>query len=216
MTTPTRHPQLHQQTEAQATIVSTTEPSPTVLLRLSELEKKVEAYSKVDHSEILKRRSRSDRERIPSRSNEKRTAHLLTKCKTQPMPSSTDKICNAEEPVHNDANGKNDQPVMLKRFNLNVDDGPEQTWFNDLVNAEKDPLTFDDLMATPIDFTKFAMNRLKKDKITKADLVGPVYKLLKGTCRSSIELEYNMEQCYLALSDQLDWANPEGDRCPYD
>ncbi|GJY41441.1 hypothetical protein Tco_0428711 [Tanacetum coccineum] len=86
----------------------------------------------------------------------------------------------------------------------------KKTWFNDMVNAEKNPLTFDDLMATPIDFTKFAMNHLKKDKITKADLVGPVYKLLKGTCRSSIELEYNMEQCYLALSDQLDWANPEG------
>ncbi|GJW80324.1 hypothetical protein Tco_0144299 [Tanacetum coccineum] len=40
-------------TEAQATIVSTTEPSPTMLLRLSELEKKVEAYSKVDHSEVF-------------------------------------------------------------------------------------------------------------------------------------------------------------------
>ncbi|GKF98092.1 hypothetical protein Tco_0296875 [Tanacetum coccineum] len=54
-----------------------------------------------------------------------------------------------------------------------VDDGPEQTWFNDLVNAEKDPLPFDELMATSIDFTKFAMNHLKKDKITIADLVGP-------------------------------------------
>ncbi|GJQ90826.1 hypothetical protein Tco_0001965 [Tanacetum coccineum] len=99
---------------------------------------------------------------------------------------------------------------------INVDDGHEQTWFNDLVNAEKDPLTFDYMMATPIDFTKFAMNRLKKDKLTKADLVGPIYKLLKGTCRSSIELEYNIEQCYLALMDQLDWTNPEVDRCPYD
>ncbi|GKE44366.1 hypothetical protein Tco_1471650 [Tanacetum coccineum] len=54
------------------------------------------------------------------------------------------------------------------------------------------------------------------DKLTKAYLVGPVYKLLKGTCKSSIELEYNIEKCYLALSDQLDWKNPEGDICPYD
>ncbi|GJU43185.1 hypothetical protein Tco_1200451 [Tanacetum coccineum] len=38
-------------------------------------------------------------------------------------------------------------------------------------------------------------NRLKLDKITKADLVGPIYNLLKGTCQSSIELEYNMEEC---------------------
>ncbi|GJU90844.1 hypothetical protein Tco_1303267 [Tanacetum coccineum] len=69
-------------------------------------------------------------------------------------------------------------------------------------------------MATPIDFSKFAMNRLKIDKLTKAHLIGPVYNLLKGTCQSSIELEYNMEECYKALSDQLDWNNSEGDRYP--
>ncbi|GKB44351.1 hypothetical protein Tco_0889293 [Tanacetum coccineum] len=53
------------------------------------------------------------------------------------------------------------------------------------------------------------------DKLTKAHLVGPVYNLLKGTCQSSIELEYNMEECYKALSDQLDWNNLEGDSCPF-
>nr|GFC51655.1 hypothetical protein [Tanacetum cinerariifolium] len=25
-----------------------------------------------------------------------------------------------------------------------------------------------------------------------------------------------MEECYKALSDQLDWNNPKGDRCPFD
>ncbi|GJR71499.1 hypothetical protein Tco_0083864 [Tanacetum coccineum] len=53
-----------------------------------------------------------------------------------------------------------------------VDDQPEQTWFNDMVSAKKDPLTFDKLIATPIDFSKFVKNRLKLDKIIKADLVG--------------------------------------------
>ncbi|GJW03051.1 retrovirus-related pol polyprotein from transposon TNT 1-94 [Tanacetum coccineum] len=66
------------------------------------------------------------------------------------------------------------------------------------------------------DFFKFAMNRLKINKLTKAHLVGFVYNLLKGTCQSSIELEYNMEECYKALSNQLDWNNHEGDRCPFD
>ncbi|GJT32107.1 retrovirus-related pol polyprotein from transposon TNT 1-94 [Tanacetum coccineum] len=59
-------------------------------------------------------------------------------------------------------------------------------------------------------------HRLKKDKITKADLKGPVFQLLKGTCRSSVELEYHLEQRYLGFSDKLDWANPEGDKCPFD
>ncbi|GKA69947.1 hypothetical protein Tco_0776011 [Tanacetum coccineum] len=82
--------------------------------------------------------------------------------------------------------------------------------------TEKDPFTFNDLMGSTIDLTKFTMNRLKKDKITKADLEGPTFMLLKGTCRNQIELEYNFEQCYLALSDKLDWENLEGDRFPFD
>ncbi|GKF84582.1 hypothetical protein Tco_0249480 [Tanacetum coccineum] len=49
----------------------------------------------------------------------------------------------------------------------NVDDVPEQTWFNEMVNAEKDPLTFDDVMGSIIHFTKFTKNCLKKDKIMK-------------------------------------------------
>ncbi|GKF40223.1 hypothetical protein Tco_0120284, partial [Tanacetum coccineum] len=97
-----------------------------------------------------------------------------------------------------------------------VDDGPEQDWLNDLANIENPPLTFDDLMRTPIDFSSFFMNRLKISKLTKADLVRPVYNLLKGTCKSCVKLECNMEECYRALSDQLDWNNPEGNHCPYD
>ncbi|GJV04144.1 hypothetical protein Tco_1337713 [Tanacetum coccineum] len=60
------------------------------------------------------------------------------------------------------------------------------------------------------------MNRLKLNKIIRADLVGPVFNLLKGTCKSCVELEYNMEECYRALIDQLDWANPKGHKSPVD
>ncbi|GJZ50645.1 hypothetical protein Tco_0604835 [Tanacetum coccineum] len=97
-----------------------------------------------------------------------------------------------------------------------VDDQPEQPWSNNMLSVAKDPLTFDELMPTPIDFSNFAKNRLKLDKITKIDLVGYVYNLLKGTYQSSIELEYNMEEFFKALTDRLDWENPEGDRCPFD
>ncbi|GKA78198.1 hypothetical protein Tco_0784735 [Tanacetum coccineum] len=53
------------------------------------------------------------------------------------------------------------------------------------------------------------MNRLKIDKLAKADLVGTVYELLKGTCQSGIKLEYNMEEWYKALTNELEWENPE-------
>ncbi|GJS56741.1 hypothetical protein Tco_0651525 [Tanacetum coccineum] len=97
-----------------------------------------------------------------------------------------------------------------------IDDASEQSWFNEMVQAEKPPLTFDELMSTPIDFSVFIMNRLKLNKITREVLVGPVFNLLKGTCESCVELEYNMEECFRALTDQLDWANPEGHKRSFD
>ncbi|GKC24435.1 hypothetical protein Tco_1026585 [Tanacetum coccineum] len=85
-----------------------------------------------------------------------------------------------------------------------------------MIQAEKHPLMFDEFMSTPIDFLVFSMNRLKFNKIIRADLVGRVFNLLKGTYKSCIELEYNMEECYQDLIDQLGWANPEGHKSPVD
>ncbi|GKA09859.1 hypothetical protein Tco_0689292 [Tanacetum coccineum] len=85
-----------------------------------------------------------------------------------------------------------------------------------MVSATKDPLTFNDLMATPVDFSKYVLNRLKIDSLTQDLLLGPAYDLLKGTCTCNIELEYNFQECFNALTDKLDWNNPEGDRYPFD
>nr|GFA75038.1 hypothetical protein [Tanacetum cinerariifolium] len=54
------------------------------------------------------------------------------------------------------------------------------------------------------------------DHLTQEILVGTVYNLLKGTCTSSIKLEYNMEECFKELTKKLDWNNPKADRCPFD
>ncbi|GKB88804.1 hypothetical protein Tco_0961076 [Tanacetum coccineum] len=99
---------------------------------------------------------------------------------------------------------------------LNANAGQEQDWFPELEKTAKAPEEFDDLLGTTFDFSNFVKHHLKKDKLTKADLEGPVFELLKGTCRSSIELEYHLEQRYLAFSNKLDWTNPEGDRIPQD
>ncbi|GJR04717.1 hypothetical protein Tco_0527701 [Tanacetum coccineum] len=40
--------------------------------------------------------------------------------------------------------------------------------------------------------------------------------LLKGTRSNYVELEYDFEECYKALSEKLDWENPEGGDYPFD
>ncbi|GJS86581.1 hypothetical protein Tco_0769217 [Tanacetum coccineum] len=61
----------------------------------------------------------------------------------------------------------------------------------DAMDEEKPPLTFDELMSTPIDFLAYVMNNLKIDNLTQDLLVGPSFNLLKATCKSHMELEYN-------------------------
>nr|GEU67221.1 uncharacterized mitochondrial protein AtMg00810-like [Tanacetum cinerariifolium] len=65
------------------------------------------------------------------------------------------------------------------------------------------------------DFSNFIMNRLRVVTLTPELLAGPTYKLMKGSCKSLIELEYHLEEVYKATTDQLDWVNPEGQQYPH-
>ncbi|GKD81600.1 hypothetical protein Tco_1348439 [Tanacetum coccineum] len=95
--------------------------------------------------------------------------------------------------------------------------GKNQSWLMTLASsAEKPSKTFDELMSTPIDFSAFIMNGLKINNLTQETLLGPAFRLLKGTRSNYAELEYDFEQCYKALSEKLDWENPEGDDYPFD
>nr|GEW03854.1 hypothetical protein [Tanacetum cinerariifolium]GEY95389.1 hypothetical protein [Tanacetum cinerariifolium] len=47
------------------------------------------------------------------------------------------------------------------------------------------------------------------DTLTPELLAGPTYELMKGSCKSLVELEYKLEEVYKATTDQLDWVNPE-------
>ncbi|GJW55951.1 hypothetical protein Tco_0100036 [Tanacetum coccineum] len=71
---------------------------------------------------------------------------------------------------------------------------PPQTLISKIAKAEKPPLTFDELMSTPIDFSAYVMNNLKIDNLTQEHLVGLAFNLLKRTCRSRVELEYHFEE----------------------
>nr|GEZ21375.1 hypothetical protein [Tanacetum cinerariifolium] len=53
------------------------------------------------------------------------------------------------------------------------------------------------------------------DTLTPELLAGPTYNLMKGSCKILIELEYHLEEVYKAVTDQLDWVNPEGQQYPH-
>ncbi|GJW97295.1 hypothetical protein Tco_0179103 [Tanacetum coccineum] len=95
--------------------------------------------------------------------------------------------------------------------------GQNQSWLMNLASSTgKPPKTFDELMSTPIDFSAFIMNGLKINNLTQETLLGPAFRLLKGTHSNYAELEYDFEECYKALSEKLNWENPEGGDYPFD
>ncbi|GJY51663.1 hypothetical protein Tco_0442510 [Tanacetum coccineum] len=75
---------------------------------------------------------------------------------------------------------------------------------------------FDELMSTPIDFSSYILNGLKIKNLTQEILLGPAFRLVKGTRSNYAKLEYDFEECYKALSKNLDWENPEGGDYPFD
>ncbi|GJW26633.1 hypothetical protein Tco_0040444 [Tanacetum coccineum] len=96
-----------------------------------------------------------------------------------------------------------------------VSDLPPQHWITDLAQAAGTQSSFDEFMATPIDFSAFMINRLKIDHLTQELLTGPTYDLIKGTCKSVAELDYHLEEVFKATNEQLDWNNPEGTPYPH-
>ncbi|GJX48977.1 hypothetical protein Tco_0275822 [Tanacetum coccineum] len=94
--------------------------------------------------------------------------------------------------------------------------GPIQPWLSNMAQEEGPRKSFDELMDTPLDFSAFMMNRLKIDTLTPELLASPTFKLMKGTYKSLVELEYFFEEVYKATTDQLDWHNPEGQQYPHD
>nr|GEW42088.1 hypothetical protein [Tanacetum cinerariifolium] len=90
-----------------------------------------------------------------------------------------------------------------------------QPWISDLAKQLDSSSSFNKLMETPVDFSAFLMNRLKVDTLTPELLAGATYELMKGSCKSLVELEFFLEEVYKATTDQLDWNNPEGQQYPH-
>ncbi|GKA26663.1 hypothetical protein Tco_0712772 [Tanacetum coccineum] len=76
--------------------------------------------------------------------------------------------------------------------------------------------SFDELTDTPFDFSAFVMNRLNVETLTPELLAGLTFELMKGTCKSLVELEYFFEEVYRATTEQFNWHNPKGQQYPHD
>ncbi|GKA18903.1 hypothetical protein Tco_0698818 [Tanacetum coccineum] len=152
------------------------------------------------------------------------TSSLKSASKYQPKSSGKSahaeehdqKAADLEDQPHQENPSRPPTPDREWHKTKTVDNRPPQPWITQTAQAAGTQSSFNEFLATPIDFSAFIMHRLKIDNLTQEVLTGPTYDLIKGTCKSVVELEYHLEEVFKATNDRLDWYNPEGKPYPHD
>ncbi|GJS23787.1 hypothetical protein Tco_0452419 [Tanacetum coccineum] len=165
------------------------------------------------------KRRKTSKDVEPSKGSKSKESKSSSSKGTKSQPKSSGKSAQAEEESVFEV-ADTEVPQNQGSDLGNTDDQPnvEAASKHDcrIAQAEKSPLTFNELMSTPIEFLAYVMNNLKIDNLTLEHIVGTTFNLLKGTCRSQVQLEYHFEECYKVVNDRLDWNNPEGQEYPFD
>ncbi|GKA26703.1 hypothetical protein Tco_0712812 [Tanacetum coccineum] len=65
-------------------------------------------------------------------------------------------------------------------------------------------------------FMNWYCQKVNKTVLTRADFEGQAYEVVKAFYPDFIHLQFQMEECHKMLTDQIDWANPEGDQVRID
>nr|GFA88934.1 hypothetical protein [Tanacetum cinerariifolium] len=95
-------------------------------------------------------------------------------------------------------------PDRASKKTLPATHGSIQPWISDLEKQADSRFSFNELMDTLVDFLASLMNRLKVDTLTPELQAGLTYELMKGSCKSLVELKFFLEEVYKATTDQLD------------
>ncbi|GKB55775.1 hypothetical protein Tco_0911961 [Tanacetum coccineum] len=158
-----------------------------------------------------RRRSGKEAESSKEPTHKESKSTSSSKGATRSQPKSSGKSAHAEDHGQK-VNDLEDQ--SHQEFNTGNDD--ETSAREALDDDESTQYLFNEFLATPIDFFAFIMHWLKIDNLTQEVLTGPTYDLIKGTCKSVVELEYHLEEVFKATNDRLDWHNPKGKPYPHD
>nr|GEU75502.1 hypothetical protein [Tanacetum cinerariifolium] len=103
----------------------------------------------------------------------------------------------AEASQHPEWFQKQTKPPTLDRAwnkTLPATHGSIQPWISNLAKQADSRASFNELMDTLVDFSNFFMNQLNIDTLTPELLVGPTYELMKGSCKSLVELKFFLKK----------------------
>ncbi|GKB23360.1 hypothetical protein Tco_0862761 [Tanacetum coccineum] len=87
----------------------------------------------------------------------------------------------------------------------------KNNWVDALAKTYKDPKENKLLQKTGdmASFIQWFCKQIGKKKLVKAEFEGQAYKIVKPFHKNNISLQFQMEECYLLLTDQIDLTNTE-------
>ncbi|GJT73860.1 hypothetical protein Tco_1033146 [Tanacetum coccineum] len=152
------------------------------------------------------------RKREPESAQKPSTTKESSKGKDPKVGSKTGKSAPAKDPVEEPT-----EKVIMDEGH--VSDPDTTTWQTLLgqctfAKAHQDP--DENKLHNKIDdigsFIRWYCRRIGKEELSKADLEGPAFMMVKGFHENSISLQFQMEECHKLLTNQIDLVNPEGHR----
>ncbi|GJU78000.1 hypothetical protein Tco_1275070 [Tanacetum coccineum] len=157
----------------------------------------------------LKRgRKDKDKDEDPSVGSDRRLKKRKTSKDVEPTTDQEGNLGDNEDEPRNETASRRDwfkNPIPPQEptdpdWNIGktTQEGPTQNWLMTLAastSTDKSLKDFDELMRTPIDFSGYILNGLKIKNLTQEILLGPAFRLLKGTHSNYAELEYDFEEC---------------------
>ncbi|GJX28493.1 hypothetical protein Tco_0236572 [Tanacetum coccineum] len=89
---------------------------------------------------------------------------------------------------------------------------PKNNWANALASSYQDLDEYKLLRqnGNMSSFINWFCKWIGKKKLSKADLEGPAFKVVRPFHDNNISFQFQMEECHLLLTDQVNLANPEG------
>ncbi|GJW51317.1 hypothetical protein Tco_0092668 [Tanacetum coccineum] len=91
-------------------------------------------------------------------------------------------------------------------------------WANDLATTYQ-ALAENSLLEKTRDmrtFMNWYCQKMGKTELTQAGLEGQAYEVVKTFYPNVVHFQFQMEECHKMLTDQINWANPEGDQVRID
>nr|GEU44863.1 monodehydroascorbate reductase [Tanacetum cinerariifolium] len=105
-------------------------------------------------------------------------------------------------------------PEPKRSIPLNDFPEADNSWANAFATTYQDPEENKLLRKTGDmgSFIKWFYKRIRKKKLSKSDIEGLTFNVVKGFHKNSISLQFQMEECHKILIDKVDLFNPGGHR----